>query len=115
MKSKADEHVIFELKSKKNDYIAYMEVIDGKYIVKRGSIVSKQISEHFKSHKVVSRRRQEVGVDGENRMLSSDIVFNSSSVAGEFVSGNSCNGPSSWRTHNGLSLKRWTENESKDS
>jgi len=99
----------FYLKSKKNNYSAVLVIDSGIYTLKSGSTVSANVSTHFKSHKTVIKRRKEAGIDENNLVLKKDIVFNSSSVAGEFVCGSSCNGPSSWKTEEGATLKMWME------
>ena len=100
---------IFYLKSKRNNYSAVLVVDSGIYTLKSGSTVSANVSTHFKSHKTVMKRRKEAGIDENNWVLKKDIVFKSSSVAGEFVCGSSCNGPSSWKTVEGTTLKMWME------
>lgn len=101
----------FYLKSKKNNYSAVLVIDSGIYTLKSGSTVSANVSTHFKSHKTVIKRRKEAGIDENNLVLKKDIVFKSSSVAGEFVCGSSCNGPSSWKNEEGATLKMWMEEE----
>ncbi len=97
----------FILKSVKNNYRATLCLEDGLFIVKAGSTVSAVVSHHFKSYKTVEQRRKDAGLTEQNLTLSSDISFKSSSIAGEFVCGSSCNGPSSWKTKDGTTLKEW--------
>ncbi|MEF2619371.1 MAG: DUF4357 domain-containing protein [Clostridia bacterium] len=98
----------FYLDSKKNNFKATLEVTkDGKYVLKKGSTVNRKISMSFKSYKTVLKRRDEYGLNEKNNVLNKDIKFNSSSVAGEFVTGSSCNGPSSWKNEKGMKLKEW--------
>ena len=106
---------MFYLKSNKNDFVAMLEISDGKYVVKKGSTVSAKVSDHFKSCKTVRERRKNAGLSENNRILKEDMVFTSASVAGEFVCGSSCNGPSSWKTENGLTLKEVLEKQNENS
>ena len=80
---------------------------DGRFVVKAGSTVSALVSHSFKSYKTVEQRRIEAGLTATDLMLKNDVSFKSSSIAGEFVCGSSCNGPSSWKTKEGLTLKEW--------
>lgn len=98
----------FYLRSTKNGYEAKLSYIEGKFILRKGSTVSKVVSKHFRSYRTVNKRREEAGINTEQLMVRKDIAFNSSSVAGEFVCGSSCNGPSSWKTKDGTTLKDWT-------
>ena len=100
--------MLFYYKGLRNDFDATLELIDGKYIVKKGSKVSKTVSEHFSSTNVVIKRRNDAGIK-EDRIVPNDIEFKSSSVAGEFVSGSSCNGPSLWKTKDGKMIKDMME------
>ena len=100
----------FYLKSKKNCYCAKLNIFEGQYILRKGSTVSKRVSMRFKSYKTVIKRREEAGITLDCLSLKTDIIFSSSSVAGEFVCGSSCNGPSSWKTENGITLKEWEKN-----
>ncbi|MDO4526434.1 MAG: DUF4357 domain-containing protein [Bacteroidales bacterium] len=98
---------IFYLKSRKNDYCAMLQLENGKFVLKKGSTVASRVSEKFKSFRTVIKRRENAGINNQNLELTSDLVFNSASVAGEFVAGSSCNGPSSWKNDKGVTLKEW--------
>ena len=69
--------------------------------------VAPRVSEKFKSFRTVIKRRENAGINNQKLEVTCDLVFNSASVAGEFVVGSSCNGPSSWKTDNGVTLKEW--------
>ena len=99
----------FYMKSAKNKFLAKLTYLDGEFVLKKGSTVSQTVSNHFKSYKTVIKRRIEAGITTDQLMLKNDIVFKSSSVAGEFVCGSSCNGPSSWKTESGITLKEWMQ------
>ena len=98
---------IFYLKSRKNNYCAMLKLENGKFVLKKGSTVASRVSEKFKSFRTVIKRRENAGINNQNLELTSDLVFNSASVAGEFVAGSSCNGPSSWINDKGVTLKEW--------
>lgn len=51
-----------------------------------------------------------MGINENNNVLGKDLNFKSSSVAGEFVCGSSCNGPSCWKTNDKITLKAWLAN-----
>ena len=95
----------FYMSSIKNEFQAILEYQGGVCILKVVSTVSKNVSQHFKSYKTVLARRELAGISDCNNTLTRDIEFKSSSVAGEFVSGRSCNGPSSWKTNDKVTLK----------
>ena len=101
----------FVLRSQKNNYCATLCLEDGLYVVKAGSTVAGSASRHFKSFKTVEQRRKDAGITEQNLTLIQDVSFKSSSVAGEFVCGSSCNGPSSWKTKDGTTLKEWMESQ----
>ncbi len=110
MKSCNDGKIMdFYIRSKKNNYSAKLTYIDGQYILRKGSTVSCNVSDRFKSYKAVIKKRKKAGVIQDDLLLKFDITFNSSSTAGEFVRGGSCNGPSSWKTENGITLKEWIQ------
>lgn len=89
--------------SKKRDVNAKLELKDEKYILKKGSKVSSKISESFRSCKKVKKRRE--NNINKDFILLNDIVFRSSSTAGEFVLGTSCNGKIKWKNIEGKTLK----------
>lgn len=97
----------FIIKSAKNNYHATLSFEDGQFVLKAGSTVSASVSSHFKNHKTVEQRRKDAGITEDNLMIAKDLIFKSSSVAGEFVCGSSCNGPSSWKTKEEVTLKEW--------
>ena len=99
--------MLFYLDSKKNKFHATLDYNNGTFILKKGSTVSEKVSTHFRSHKTVGLRREEAGITSDNLVLNKDIQFNSTTVAGEFVCGSSCNGPISWKTKEGITYKEW--------
>ena len=73
---------------------------DKRFIVLKGSKVSENISSAptFKSVKAVKTLREKYVV---NRMVIENVCFKSSSTAGNFVTGRSTDGPSTWKDKNG--------------
>lgn len=92
----------FYLKNKKRNVNATLEYNDGEYILKKGSNVSKDISDKFRASSSVLKKREGFI---KNSILQKDIVFKSPSVAGEFVLGTSCNGREKWKTSDGSKLR----------
>ena len=74
-------------------------------IVKKGSIVSEDVSQAktFRGAKSILKARE--GVIGEGCKLLKDVSFKISSTAGNFVTGRSTDGLSSWKTLDGKKLK----------
>lgn len=74
-----------------------------KAILKKGSTVSTNISNAFRSHTAVLALRTKLEKQGKliNRVLQEDIEFDSQSGAGEFLNGTSFDGNTRWKTVNG--------------
>ena len=74
------------------------------FIVLKGSIVSESISNAptFGGAKAVKKYRDKYVVD---RVVKEDVYFKSSSTAGNFVTGRSTDGPSTWKGENGKTMK----------
>ncbi len=89
--------------NKKRNVNAVLEKKGPKYILKKGSKVSEEISDSFRSHDRVLKKREKQ-LD-KNFILKKDMEFNSSSTAGEFVLGTSCNGMIRWKSKKGKTLK----------
>lgn len=73
-------------------------------VVLKGSIVSEKISnaDKFRGANSVHKSRQ---INVRDRIVMNDILFNSASTAGNFVTGNSTNGLTAWKTENGANLR----------
>jgi len=97
----------FYMKSTKRKFLAKLTYTDGQFVLKKGSTVSQNVSNHFKSYRTVIKCREEAEITDDQLTLKKDKAFNSPSVAGEFVCGSSCNGPSLWKTESGIALKEW--------
>lgn len=80
------------------------DVFTGEYIVLKGSRVSDRISTapSFRGARTVEKRRKQYV---RNNVVQENVVFKSSSTAGNFVTGKSTDGPSSWKDENGKKLK----------
>ncbi len=75
-----------------------------RFTVLKGSTVSDTISDAptFRGAKTIRILRDKYVVD---RVLKEDLDFRSSSTAGNFVTGYSTDGPGSWKTKDGKTLK----------
>ena len=76
----------------------------GEFVVMKGSRVSDSISTAptFRSVKAIEKQRS---LYVKNNIVQENVVFKSSSTAGNFVTGNSTDGPSSWKDETGKKLK----------
>ena len=76
----------------------------GEFVVLKGSRVSDSISTAptFRGVKAIEKQRS---LYVENNIVQENVVFKSSSTAGNFVTGNSTDGPSSWKDETGKKLK----------
>lgn len=75
-----------------------------RFVVLKGSVVSDTISTAptFRGAKSIKAYRDKYV---ENRIVQQDVVFKSSSTAGNFVTGTSTDGPGTWKDKNGKTLK----------
>ena len=53
-----------------------------------------------------------VGISDSNPVLEKDVPFKSSTAAGEFVCGSTCDGPFRWKTSDGVRMQDLPEMES---
>ncbi len=90
------------------DATAEYDIESRKVVVLKGSIVSEDISrsEKFRGTKTIEELREKYVA--ERRVLS-DVEFKSPSTAGNFVTGNSTNGLTAWKTENDITLKEYLE------
>ena len=72
--------------------------------MQKGSRVSENIlsSLTFRGAKTIEKQRS---LYVKNNIVQENIIFKSSSTAGNFVTGNSTDGPSSWKNESGKKLK----------
>lgn len=86
------------------DAVAEYDVQNGIFTVLKGSRVSDSISTAptFRGAKTVVKQRS---LYVKNYIVQEHVAFKSSSTAGNFVTGNSTDGPSSWKDETGKKLK----------
>ena len=96
--------LLFLKRNEKCAAIAEYDVEAGRFVVLKGSLVSDSISTAptFKGANAVKDARLSYV---KNRKVIQDVVFRSSSTAGNFVTGNSTDGPRSWKDETGKQLK----------
>lgn len=72
-------------------------------VLKAGSILSAQVSDHFSGTNSVKNRRSQLQASGAivGNVLQTDITFPSQSSAGAFLNGTSFDGNKNWKTVNG--------------
>ena len=92
------------LKSKHYDAVGVFNIDTREMIVKKGSIVSEDVSTAPKFRGANSIRKLRLG-SVENRVLREDVSFNSPSSAANFVTGHSKNGYIAWKNEDGTILK----------
>lgn len=88
----------------KYDAVAEYNARTKEFVVLKGSHVSDSISTAptFRGANEIKKRRKMYVM---NNIVQEDVVFKSSSTAGNFVTGNSTDGPGSWKNENGKKLK----------
>ncbi|MBR6436832.1 MAG: GIY-YIG nuclease family protein [Thermoguttaceae bacterium] len=84
-----------------------MQTADG-FVVYQGSHISPVDDNTIPS--VIKERRQKAPID-ENHVLQEDLLFTSPTYAAIFVIGKRANGPASWKTADGRTLKSLEEQE----
>ena len=95
--------MVFYVKNGPKDISAVLEYKNGKFILKKGSKISKSVSTSYRAYKKTLKRRAEKGIL-KDRVLQKDYEFKSPSTAGEFVYGTSFNGRIRWKTKEGKRL-----------
>ena len=85
---------------------------NGHLTVLEGSKLSERIaySEKFRGAKTIEKNREGVVVNG---ILTQSVEFKSASSAANFVTGNSTNGLTAWKTEDGTKLKDFLSAEKK--
>lgn len=89
----------------KREYYATGVYVDGKLIVKKGSLIRKCSSSEYKRAKVVQKYRNDKESFNDSLILEKDIEFNSPSTAAQFVVDTITNGYKLWKTEDGITLK----------
>lgn len=92
-------------KSKAYDAVAEYDVINKRFIVLKGSRVSKNVSKSksFKGCNIVIMKRREKYT--RDNIVIQDVEFTSPSTAANFITGQSTNGLIKWKTSEGISIK----------
>ena len=107
------EGILFYLESRDGLFSGKLVVTpEGKYILKAGTRVSLEVKSNFRSSNAVRSRREMVGISDSNPVLEKDVPFKSSTAAGEFVCGSTCDGPFRWKTSDGVRMQDLPEMES---
>lgn len=97
---------IFYFKNNKRDVDGTAEIIihtgdtkKRKAVLKSGSKISKDVSDHFGTAERVKAYRNKLIAAGKikDRVLQEDVSFDSQSGAGEFLNGTAFDGNSSWK------------------
>ncbi len=105
-----DHKALFYYKNETRDALAFAEILihqghtkKRKTVVRAGSKVSNKVLDAFQASAKVRELRYKLKEEGilEDRILKEDVVFESQSGAGAFVSGGSFDGNTGWRTVNG--------------
>lgn len=91
--------------SKGIDAVAEYDDSTGEFTVLKGSKVCPIISNAptFRGRKSIIKQRQ---LYVEDNVVKQDVVFRSSSTAGNFVTGSSTDGPRSWKNKAGYTFKK---------
>ena len=106
------EGILFFLESRGGLFSGRLVVTpEGKYILKAGTRVSAAVKSNFRSANAVRNRREMVGISDSNPVLEKDVPFKSSTAAGEFVCGSTCDGPFRWKTSDGVRMQDLPEME----
>lgn len=104
VKSSSSNHApIFELTLKKEGIVATAEIINGDFVVKKGSLARSEYtgdrsekSHYWKFHdKLVEKGI--LANHGKHRIFTTDYVFSSTSAAGAVCNGRSTAGPTAWK------------------
>ena len=106
------EGILFFLESRDGLFSGKLVVTpEGKYILKAGTRVSLAVKSNFRSSNAVRNRREMVGISDSSLILEKDMPFKSSTAAGEFVCGSTCDGPFRWKTSDGVRMQDLPEME----
>ena len=98
--------LILYMKSKRANYSAVGLYKNGNMIVQKGSIIRKHnTSPKYKRSPTIEKLRNDPTLVNNNMQVLEDIVFNSASMAAQFVTDTSRNGLLYWRDKNNKKLK----------
>ena len=95
-----NESPVFRLVVPTNDVEASAQVVDGEFLLRKGSRIKANVGRRYES----TRARQQqllaegaITIEGHVGIVQRDIAFLSPSAAGRLVTGRSCNGRTSWK------------------
>lgn len=97
-------------KSKKRNFSAVAEYINGKIIVQKGTSISRNI-DNFRISKYALQIRENIEIVSNDFVLLRNVEFKSFSAASQFVSGASTNGMKVWKNKEGKCIKEIMKNE----
>ena len=89
------------LKGRDGQYNAKGRIDGEKIVVEKGSLLSAEFSSKLPSKALLYRKESSIS---DSMILQEDIVFDSSSTAAAFVTGNSTNGLRAWKDEKGRAL-----------
>lgn len=92
-----------KIKRENKIFTAKMQIVSGKCIVLKGSMVCK--SETMGMMDYVINKRNNAAV--ENGILQEDVILDSPSAAGSFVIGGACNGWQHWKCDDGSTIDKF--------
>ena len=83
---------------------AYGKQTSEGFVVLKGSMISPEEDNTISTSTGIRKKRKTCAID-KNYILQEDVLFNSPSSAGQFVTGKSCNGWVCWKTKDGKTLR----------
>ncbi len=112
------EEVVFELRTPKHKIEAIAKLVDGDFIVQKGSMARQEwvgdTSKKSSYGKLFSELVQQ-GIlvqSGEHRIFAEDYSFNSTSAAGAVINGRSTAGPIAWKLKGtNKTYKEWEQEQ----
>lgn len=79
--------------------------MDNSLVVLAGAILSKDITHSAKFRGANSIEKKRASVKIKDGVLQEDVTFKSPSTAGNFITGKSTDGLTSWKDENGITIK----------
>lgn len=97
-------HMAVKVKREKNkEYTAKMQIVDGRYILLKGSLICKSEGPRL-TDSIIEKRKE---ADIVEEILREDIVFTAPSTACAFVLGRAANGWKKWRCEDGSFIDKY--------
>lgn len=108
----ADKESTFILSGKHRDdnkeYSGTLSVRDGKYILKKDSILAETGSKY--KNEGWAKLKESLKLDANGRLME-DVETNSPSMAGSIVTGRNTNGKTDWKNSNGMTIGEFLKNK----